>query len=423
MPIRPLTKTTAGLILALFVVAAGPAVATTFQTGNDIQVSPLHQIDDDFFVACQNLTVEGEITGDLFAGASSVRILGTVYKSVTVATQYTDHNGTIMGSLRWMGSRLTINGPVDGSLVAMGGEVLIDQGAEIGRDAAIACESFVHNGVIQGGGHFKVDKISISGTIEGDVTFESQSVTVSPSAVIDGNVTFVSDKEENLVIEPGAVVTGEVTWKQPDVSEDDEGSMMTDIAFELASLLAAFLFGILMFMLVGPYAEEASGQLKSRLVPSFAAGLLTLIGLVLAVIILLLALVGVLIGTLVLADELAIVGLIILVLSTLMIPITSFATVSGAVLLYSGKIIVGLLVGCLFVRQWNPNARALNRTALFLGLIVLYAAAAIPYIGTAISVIVALTGAGAIILGIHNCRRQLPRRRATDMQDGPAVSE
>jgi cytoskeletal protein CcmA (bactofilin family) len=383
----------------------------------------LHKIDDDFFAACNTFTVEGEVTGDLFVTASSVRILGTVGRSVNAATQNTDHDGTIGGSLRWFGSRLTVNGPVDGSLMAMGGEVIIDQGTVIGRDAYIAAGRISHSGVINAGATLEGETIVITGRIEGDVKLTGRSITLSPPAIINGNLTYIAEKEDQFTLEPGATVTGEVVWKQPEVSQEDDSGLVADVAFRLASLLAAFLFGVFMFMLVGPYAEEASHQLNTRLVPSFAAGLLTLLGLVIAMIILLLALAGTLIGSLILSDQLAILGLITLVLSILMIPITSFATVSGAVLLYSGKIVVGLLIGCFFVRRWNPNAGPLNKTALFLGLLVLTLAAAIPYVGLAIFILAAIVGAGAIILGIHNCRRGLARKKKEESGDQVQVSE
>jgi hypothetical protein len=53
----------------------------------------------------------------------------------------------------------------------------------------------------------------------------------------------------------------------------------------------------------------------------------------------------------------------------------------------------------------RPTIDRLNRTALFVGLIVLYLLAALPYVGLVVYMMTGLIGAGAIILGVHNCRK------------------
>jgi hypothetical protein len=134
-------------------------------------------------------------------------------------------------------------------------------------------------------------------------------------------------------------------------------------------------------------------------------GVVSLLAISLAVVILVMSLLGTLLGNLLLTGELAFVGVMLLVLSILLIPISSFITVSGAVVFYAGKIVVGLMIGYYLLRTVRPAIDRLSRTALFVGLIILYLAAALPYVGLVLYLLTGLIGAGAIILGIRNCRK------------------
>ena len=110
-------------------------------------------------------------------------------------------------------------------------------------------------------------------------------------------------------------------------------------------------------------------------------------------------------------------------ISLLMVPITGFITVSGGVLFYSGKVIFALLVGYLLVRMIKPGATYLSRFQLLLGLIVLWLTFAIPYIGLLIYLVVSIVGAGAIVLGVKYCRRELnhlPQPSAEGPKAGPS---
>ena len=96
------------------------------------------------------------------------------------------------------------------------------------------------------------------------------------------------------------------------------------------------------------------------------------------------------------------------IFSTITIPITAFASVSSGVLFYSGKIALATVLGFWLVRLVKPNPEVCSRTQLLLGLIVTAALFAIPYVGGIIYAAACLVGAGAIVMGIRNCRPAFP---------------
>jgi len=101
------------------------------------------------------------------------------------------------------------------------------------------------------------------------------------------------------------------------------------------------------------------------------------------------------------------------------VPITSFASVSGGIVLYSGWIVVGYLIGYLLLKYVRPTTKLLDAWGLLLGLTLLTAVFAIPYLGLILTVIATLAGAGAVLLGIKNCRRNGPSSKSPAQTSEP----
>jgi hypothetical protein len=167
-------------------------------------------------------------------------------------------------------------------------------------------------------------------------------------------------------------------------------------------------------MVFGRYAEESFRQLRTRFTVSLAAGVVSLLALAFAIVILTVSIILMIAG-LVVGNP--IVSAMLLVFSILMVPITTFSTVVGGIIFYSGKILLGFLIGALILRRATSSG-AMNKLNLLLGLAVLTLLFEIPYIGFAVYLVVAITGAGAIVLGIRHCPRV--HAQPTEGPSGPA---
>jgi cytoskeletal protein CcmA (bactofilin family) len=396
-----LTALCIGLTLSLPITSS----ASTFQSGDNVNISGLHLIDDDFYAFSDDIRIDGTITGDLTSLGAQTTIKGNIGGSANVGGRYVDQNGSVERSLRFLGDRLTVSGRVGGSLVAFGRSVILNQGSVIEKDVDIGAATAELEGSVLGNVHCSGGSITISGQIGGDVTLEGDEMTISPPAVIRGNLTYTTKRKDQLKLEPGVTVIGQTIWQVPEQKGEQGSSLLRDFAYRVASLLAAFIFGIIVIGLFRTYTEESVHQLTKRSTVTVAVGVVSLLAISLAVVILVMSLLGTLLGNLLLTGELAFVGVMLLVLSILLIPISSFITVSGAVVFYAGKIVVGLMIGYYLLRTVRPAIDRLSRTALFVGLIILYLAAALPYVGLVLYLLTGLIGAGAIILGIRNCRK------------------
>jgi len=401
-------------ILAVIALGLAPATpATTYQSGDSVLISPIHEIADDFYSLSGETRVDGIITGDLFSISSETTIKGNILGSANLVGRYGDHSGSVDGSLRFFGERLTVAGRVGGSVLFLGMKLVISQGSVVEKDVNASGAVIDIGGNVLGNTTCSGGTVRVSGQIGGDALLRGDKIILSPPAVIRGNLVYTTEKKDQLTLEPGVTVIGATTWKNPaeEKKSEHESTLLKDIACRVADFLAAFLFGVIIISLFKPYAEEAVAQLRRRSTVSASTGLLGALGLLLAIVVLVLSLIGTLLGNILLSSNWAIVGVVVLVFSTLMIPISSFVTVSGAVVFYTGKIVVALVLGTLILRPMRRDVGSLNKWALLWGLVIVHIGVALPYVGLVVLLLVALVGAGAIMLGVHNCRRGVEKAK------------
>jgi cytoskeletal protein CcmA (bactofilin family) len=404
--------------VALTLLLASGAGATIIQTSDDIHISNLHHIDDDFYAFGQTITVDGLIEGDLVAGGYEVFTNGDVTESQNVFAYRLHHTGTIGNSLRAFVNTAEIDGHVGRSIVIFAYDTRIGKGAMIARDVTIGGYSAHLEGTVGGKATVRADRIYISGEIGGDVDIEGKHITISPPTVIKGNLTYTSEKEIEIDPASGVTVLGETKWKKPERrdEEKEKGALsLRSVVLEISKLLAAFLFGIIVIYVFKRYARESFKQLRTRFAVSVAAGFLALLIVIAAVIILVISVVLILIGLALISGNLAPVGAMVLILSILTVPIASFITVSGGIVFYSGKILFALLLGFLAVRIFKAEPAMLGKGQLLLGLIVLTVLFAIPYVGFPLYLLITIIGAGGIILGIKNCRPATDQSSSSNM--------
>ena len=396
------------LQVLLSLIVASPSYATEFETGERVRISNLHTIEDDLFVWSYSITNDGLIDGDAFLGGYEIASNGEVTGSQNVFAYTFNHSGEVGRSLRVFANYAAIGGYTERSLLVMGATVILEPDAVVNRDAHLFGEVAHVEGHIRGDLKFEGKRIEITGAIDGDVDIEADEIVIDPPAVITGNLTYRARKSIAIDSLAGAVVLGSVSAKELSPDDDSGGEAegdFADITFIVSKFLAAFLFGIIIIALFRRYADETYRQLKGRLGLSAVSGLVTFLVTGFCIAILLISLILVIIGLALASQNEVILGSLILVVSTLLVPITSFASVSGFILLYMGKIVVAMLAGCMIWRQIKADCAPLSKTQLFVGLAVLTGLFQVPYIGFALYLIASIIGAGGIVLGIRNCHR------------------
>lgn len=377
-----------------------------FKKGKYVDISNLEQYDDDLYVYANKLTLQGEVSGDLTAFCYRVDLMGGVGQSANLFCQSLYVKGKVSGSLRTLSQNVSIDGYISRSMIGIGENISLNPGSVVEKDVTLYCATADLAGTVRGNAGISCNRVVISGVVTGDVKIEAREIEIVAPAVITGNLTYISDQEAKIETDKGVSIAGQTTWKKPEEKKAASGhENLTRFLLRISAALAAFIFGLIVVRIFRPYAEESFTQLRTRFSVSIAAGVLGLIALAVCIVILVLAMAFMIVGWVLVTSDLAPVGSIILVFSTLMIPISSFLGITGGVILYSGKIVVAMLIGWLIMSRARADANPLSKGGLFLGLLVLALLFFIPYIGTLLYIIVSVIGSGAILLGIKNCHR------------------
>ena len=353
-----------------------------FKSGDNIEISKLHQIDDDFYAFGQKLTIDGTITGDLFAFVNKSTIRGHLENSVNIGSFEFTHQGIIDGSLRIFTQQADIYGHVGRSLMAFSQEITLNKGSMVEKDANIFAVDAELEGTILGKTQIQADTVYISGIIDGDVIIRAKVINIVPPAVIKGDLTYTSENQALIDTTSGVTIVGATTWNLPQKEEEeDTGISLTSILIRISCMLATFIFAVIAFRIFRPYALESFYQLKDRFAASFAAGVLGILILIFCLLILIISVGLFLTGVILISSDIFFLGSLLLVIFTLLIPITSFTSVSGGVIFYSGKIIVAALIGYFLTRNLRSRKNELSGSSLLLGLVILLILFSIPYVG------------------------------------------
>lgn len=237
------------LVLAL---ALLPALtqAAEIKTGNRYFL-PMEEIfSGNLYVASGEATVAGTVDGDLYIGAGTALVSGVVTDDLVVAGGTVNITGEIDGDLRIIGGNAVVTGPVRGDIFVIGGS------------------------------------LTTGGTVDGDVDFIGGVLNVSDGAVIDGDLTYRSDRE--AVISPKARIAGQVVYDKTlarsigVVKEAGAKSMVSGFAalfgvWIFLKLLMMLFAAMVLYWLFLPYLEKVVMRALGKPWPMLATGFIALV--------------------------------------------------------------------------------------------------------------------------------------------------
>lgn len=398
------------LLLVGLALPVATAHASVFEKGKSVVISNVHVVDDDLYVYTNDLRMEGTINGDLTAFAYDGKIQGTVSHAVNIFARSVSHAGRCNGPFRSFSETVSMDGTVGGSAMMFGRLISFNKGAVIERDLVIRGADVFVDGTVKGKLDIEGAEVTITGQIVGDTRVSCKKLLIKPPAVLSGNLTY--DTEEPPQIDSaGVTIVGTVKRATPKLVAEPGTPIIKTIAMRISGLCAAFLFGLILIRLFPTYAKVSYDQLRTRFAMSLATGLLILGVIVACAVILIMTIVTGIAGQVLFSGGQAgtAFGVILTVFSILMLPITSFSAVSGAILFYAGRLFVAMLIGHFLLKRSSSGGGLPGSLPLFLGLTVLSLLFWIPYGGTLIYLFVAAVGAGAIMLGIRECRKTIAK--------------
>jgi hypothetical protein len=363
------------LLSVLLIAAALPLRSHAFelrQSQGATSVPAGETVDDTLLAAGETVSIDGDVNGDLIAFARVVTIRGHIAGDVITAGETVEIQGGVGGSVYAAGRGVTVKQVrVGRNLYTAGRDVAVEAGVEITGNAAAAGDSVNVDGKVGADLLTAGNALVVRGEITRNVNAFGQTITLLPPASVGGNLVAHVRAADNLQIAPGATVRGNVDKQistAPPGARVSKYLMTSFYTWQIVRLAAAFLVGLLLLWVfaglrAAPLADAAAG------VKAGVFGLVAAIALPVAALIACITVIG--------------------------IPLGILTLILWALGLYCAKIVVAQLIG----RTLFASAHGVPHYAatLLAGLVVVFIAVNLPWIGWLISLAVTLLGLGMIV--------------------------
>lgn len=419
----------AALVLLATLVFVEPARAAETRTGDRVVIGADEVLRDDLYAGANTVVVDGTVEGDLVAGASRVTVNGEVEGDVMAAAQTVEISGEVGDDARLAGQALRLgeDGGIAGDLLAagysldnrsgstVGGDLLFGGyqallDGEVGRDVRGAVGAMEIGGEVGrnvdlevGGG----DEEPAAGFAPGaavDIPSVEPGLTLTDSARVDGDLAYESPTRAD--ISPGAQVGGSVDFRQtPAGARAAEPSVAAAVALDgLRLFITLFLIGLVLVWAAPGWTGRLADTVRSRPLASLGSGLAALVAALVALVVVLLVVVllAVVFGLISLG------GLVPVVLGIGALAEAAVAVAFALSAVYLAPVLVSFLGGSMMLSRAGLEGLAGRILSLVVGLTLYVLLRAVPVVGTIVAVAVALLGLGALALclwsELRSCR-------------------
>ena len=191
-----LAVTLVAVLLTFFISA--PVLAADLRSADTVAIASGEVVDDDLYVACNTIVIDGTVNGDLWAMGSAITVNGEVTGSIVAAAQTVNINGNVGHAARLAGETVNISGDVGGDLIVFSSEANIASKAKIGGDFLFGAGRIHIDGLVEGSVKGGGGAVAISNGVKGDIELEVDTLTVASTADIGGNLTYTSEDEADI---------------------------------------------------------------------------------------------------------------------------------------------------------------------------------------------------------------------------------
>ncbi len=316
----------------------------------------------------ERVEIDGTVNGDVAVLASSFVLKGTVNGSVYVLAQTVQLDGTVSGNVHVMASDVSVAGSAQ-SVYAAASSFVTTKESKMDSTLAAAAANADVAGSVGHSAYIGASKAAYNAATGGSVKIAAQEITVGPSAVIAGDLSY--SESAQIQVENDKNISGSIKkFATPKTTHTPTWvSVLTKVFFGLVS---SFVLGMVLLWLA-PGSVVATGEFLRR---KPANALLTGFGFLIGGPIVLFMLAITLIGL-----PLAVLG-IMLYIAALMVANVFVAILVGRRVLATGPDCV--------------SARA-NTLPLLVGLLIIGLVSALPAIGGVMSFAVTIGGIGALV--------------------------
>lgn len=309
-----------------------------YLTGNIVEVNQI--VDGNAFVFANEVTVSGEIGGDLFVCAKKLTL----------------KNGYVYNSLFAVADEISIDGIVY-DLYAFANNFTLESNAFVYRDLRVSANTFNLNGKVRRNAYISAAYYNIAS--ENDT-------------LIGGNFNYSAKSEISI---PEGVVTGEISYNKEIV---EEKHVIERISSSLFDIMNAFVYTLIIILLATyltpKFINRVTNMDTKKAFVSFGIGILSLVVIPFALILLLCS-------------------------RACFIPALAITFIYVAICM-SGTAFASIYFGSVLAKLVKWEGKVKFVLASLISALVIWAISQIPYIGGVFGFLVALFGIGTLFVNV-----------------------
>ncbi|MEA3309673.1 MAG: polymer-forming cytoskeletal protein [Chloroflexota bacterium] len=412
-----------GLVLAMVLIIVSTVGAFEGRGGDVVVIATDEVIKDDLYVGAETFTLNGTVEGDLIVAGGTIEINGIVKGDLLAVGQSVTINGEVQDDARIAGYALFLGGEIGDDLLGGGFSLETRPESRVGGDLFFGGYQGALAGAVDGNLNIGGGAVKLAGEIEGDVVVDVSGsepgegmppgfpfapgmpsvpsvpagLTLAKDVRIGGDLQYTANVEGDI---PAGVVAGRTSFTPytPDEQVEEQIPPLLRVGKwlfkQLQRLITLLLLGALMLWLAPNWTRNVADVAQERPLASFGGGVIALAVFGLGMMLLLgaIVLLVVLLGVVTLGElaglAAAFGGLMIGALGLSFKVVWSYVT----------KIIISVLVGRLILARFAAKVADNRWWPLLVGVLLWVLVTAIPLLGWLVGLVLVLLGLGAILL-------------------------
>jgi carbonic anhydrase/acetyltransferase-like protein (isoleucine patch superfamily) len=370
-----------------------PALAKVVMENQGTYELPKGEIlDDDLFVGAESVVIDGTVNGNVYVGTGSLKVRGIVNGDLVGGAGNAELMGTVKGDVYLGGGNISLSAQQIGGTLALGaGTVELDEKSSVAGSLLAGAGSVTSRAKIGRSAMIGAASVELDGPVGKEARLAGSRIHLGDDAAIKGDVTYaLGDEKSAFTQAESATIAGKLTkYEQPEAARREIAQARTEASrlgrmfgqgWLVLSFIGMLIMGGLCLWLFGhTFARLAE---TARILPgkSFGIGLLLLLLFVPAMLVLLVTVVG--------------------------IPLIPITFILFLVDIYFAKLVASYALGDALAslvngKEFTPFWRYV------LGLVTLFGLHLIPGIGWFAWTIGTMIGLGAIWLTLSTQRRKM----------------
>jgi len=363
------------LMVGFFMALPVSVLAITDNGKQSVHIAADEIVDGNFVVMASVIDIAGSVNGDVIVAGNNITISGSVAGDVIAVGEVIKITGEVGGSVRVAGNVIEINGTVKNNAWTVGSNVIFGDQSAIGWDIYSYGKTAEIKSAVGGSVWISGENVVINGSISKDCTAylvdRKSHLTINSEAIVQGNLVYKADSENQLVKQSAAVVAGE-TIREPMFTREKKEFSVFSLMMKIIVLFSFLVVGLILISLMPKKILELKEEMVQRPWRSLGMGF----------------------GYLVITP----VVVLLLLITVIGIPLALIITSLYLSSLYILKVLVGISIGSLILDNVGKKKYSGSLVwPLVLGLIVMMVIAGIPIIGGVVGLLLILWATGALI--------------------------